>query len=292
MDEDCPLEPGLCHCGCGKKTKIAKQSYSRSGSIKGQPNKYLTGHAKGRQSSDVKHEQCYETPANRPNGFYVYIYLRSTPSEKYPEGSPYYVGKGKKYRAWSITGRYTHRPKEDKYIKIVESGMFEDDAFQLEMSLIRQYGRIDLGTGILRNLTDGGEGNSHRSEEQIRRMSEAQKARWADEELRPNLLRHVKTMNKGRKHTEETKKKWSEQKKGIKTGRVMSDEEKEHLSLKNKGHRGRAKGQHIVKHGTLWEYRCGCRCEECRKCNAESCRKSKMRKIMLTGELACAIINT
>lgn len=36
--------------------------------------------------------------------------------------------------------------------------MTEPDAFQSEMLLISLYGRIDLGTGCLRNRTDGGEG--------------------------------------------------------------------------------------------------------------------------------------
>ena len=38
--------------------------------------------------------------------------------------------------------------------------MNEADAFQLEILLIYQYGRIDLGTGCLRNLTNGGDGVS------------------------------------------------------------------------------------------------------------------------------------
>ena len=38
--------------------------------------------------------------------------------------------------------------------------MSENDAFAQEKALILKYGRADLGTGTLLNLTDGGEGPS------------------------------------------------------------------------------------------------------------------------------------
>lgn len=36
---------GLCHCGCGEKTKIALKSNTRDGYIKGEPRKWIPGHA-------------------------------------------------------------------------------------------------------------------------------------------------------------------------------------------------------------------------------------------------------
>lgn len=38
------IKKGLCQCGCGNKTTIAKQSVSRDGYIKGQPIKFIRGH--------------------------------------------------------------------------------------------------------------------------------------------------------------------------------------------------------------------------------------------------------
>jgi len=83
----------------------------------------------------------------------VYLYLRD-------DGTPYYVGKGKKKRAWNRTARAVLPPIDDSKIKIVAHHLLESEAFILEKKLVSEYGRKDLGTGILRNGTHGGEGSS------------------------------------------------------------------------------------------------------------------------------------
>lgn len=90
---------------------------------------------------------------NIPNEFYVYLYLRD-------DGTPYYVGKGKGKRAWNRSARAVKPPVNENKIQVVQHQLTEQQAFDLEIELVSKYGRLDEGTGILRNGTDGGEGTS------------------------------------------------------------------------------------------------------------------------------------
>ena len=49
---DGPNPSGICLCGCGGKTAIAKQSYSRSGDVKGQPVRFIPGHGRRGRRGD------------------------------------------------------------------------------------------------------------------------------------------------------------------------------------------------------------------------------------------------
>jgi hypothetical protein len=108
------------------------------------------------------------------NNYYVYQYLRE-------DGTPYYIGKGSGSRAYK-NQRNVPKPVDKNRIQIIETNLNEQQAFNLEEKLIVQYGRKDLGTGILRNMTDGGDGTSGKIWTDSARMSVATaKTRWHEE---------------------------------------------------------------------------------------------------------------
>lgn len=95
-----------------------------------------------------------------PAVYYVYMYLRE-------DSTPYYVGKGKGNR---YKEKHTVSIPSFDRIVIVKDSLTDQEAIALEKELIKFYGRKDIGTGILRNLTDGGEG-SNPGPESRKRMS-------------------------------------------------------------------------------------------------------------------------
>jgi len=84
------------------------------------------------------------------NDFYTYAFMRK-------DGTPYYIGKGRD-RRWK-RGHNVFVPPVERVL-FLKTGLVEEDAFRHEIYMIAVLGRKDVGTGILRNITDGGEGLS------------------------------------------------------------------------------------------------------------------------------------
>lgn len=86
------------------------------------------------------------------NDFYTYAYLRE-------DGTPYYIGKGTG-RRWK-KGHTVGIPPEERVL-FLKTDLTEGEAHRHEVYMISVFGRKDIGTGILYNRTDGGEGTTGR----------------------------------------------------------------------------------------------------------------------------------
>lgn len=139
---------------------------------------------------------------NSEHRFYVYAW-------QYPDGRTFYVGKGHGRRDRDeATGRnrffraiVAKIRRQDGEPRIVRwhDRLTEDDAHRLEMAYIKLFGRRDLWTGTLCNLTNGGEGEGGRvlSAEHRAKIGAASSNRSAETRAK------ISAANTGRKHTAE-----------------------------------------------------------------------------------------
>ena len=162
--------------------------------------------------------------------YYTYAFLRE-------DRTPYYIGKGKGNRAYRRRDKGEIKPPKDKSrILILKQNLTEEEAFRHEVYMIIVFGRKDLGTGILYNRTDGGDGASGTvvSEETKRKIGEAGKGRTHSEESRRKMSEARKGENNpsyGKSHSEESRRKMSEAQKG----KTHSKETKKKISEGNMG---------------------------------------------------------
>jgi len=83
------------------------------------------------------------------NLYYTYAYLRE-------DGTPYYIGKGKGDRAYTVHYGEAKTPKDKERILILKKEISEEEAYKHEIYMIAILGRKDIHTGILLNRNNGG----------------------------------------------------------------------------------------------------------------------------------------
>lgn len=170
------------------------------------------------------------------DNYYVYIYCDPRKKGLYNyEGvdfifnyEPFYVGKGKGYRyrrhvtnfeiEWNYNTIKNGKIKniiEDgfdplKYIIFIKENIDENDANIIEIDLINKLGRINTNTGILSNMTNGGDGhsgaispNKGKTYEEIYGLEKANELKQIKRE---KLIGNSYGKGKGKKHTDENKK--------------------------------------------------------------------------------------
>jgi len=134
----------------------------------------------------------------------------------------FYIGIGTQYKRAYQKGERRNKiwndiaSKSDYKIEIIADNLSWEEACIMEISLIKKYGRIDLGVGTLANLTDGGDGSINRIQPK------------EEKEKRANTIR-------GMKRTDETKLKISLGNKG----KVRTLEARQKMSLAHKGQKSK-----------------------------------------------------
>jgi hypothetical protein len=134
-------------------------------------------------------------------GYYVYTYLDENLN-------PYYVGMGCKNRMIA-KHLYVTVPSFDKIV--VEDNLTQEQAWNREIELIAHYGREHLGTGPLKNLTEGGPTQKSgwaQSDQTKKKISQGNRGKVRTLEQRqnyskPKTLEHsekIRNANLGRKN--------------------------------------------------------------------------------------------
>lgn len=156
----------------------------------------------------------------QPGKFYVYVYLDPRPGKGL---QPIYVGKGTvdlDRASYHWERRCVNPFLQSVLDKLRVAGLVpqitiaaymedEDEAFAMERDLIAQYGRRDLRTGSLCNLTEGGQGTAglKYSEERLRKwrekmqteewkniVSKISRDAWANPEIKAQRVNRIRTM--------------------------------------------------------------------------------------------------
>lgn len=165
----------------------------------------------------------------------LYLHTKSESKEVFYVGignarRPYAKGK-RRSKLWRrVVNKYGYE------VIILADNLTREQACDMEKYLIKYYGRRDLGTGTLVNMTEGGEGSKGyiTSEETKAKQSAANKGKIRSAETKANISK----ARTGTKASEETKAKMSKARRGKGNsmyGKKQGVDTKYKISLKNRG---------------------------------------------------------
>jgi hypothetical protein len=164
--------------------------------------------------SPLKPGTSDDYPRDKIKNTVVYMWVRK-------DNTPYYIGIGNCKRPYIGKRSCGYPPPKDRVI-ILHENLDWRKACKIEKELIAFYGRKDVGTGILRNMTDGGEGLCNPPGSVREKISKSKIGKKHTEQARANMSKSqlgkklsketkekLSKVNRGRKHTEESKAKFS-----------------------------------------------------------------------------------
>lgn len=124
---------GYCHCGCGQKTKIADETASAKGWIKGQPKRFINGH-NGRRITWSTEQRLCECGCGNP----TQISEITDPKRGYKRGQPvrFIVGHQNRLREYTS-------PKERFWTKVDRRST--DECWEWQASTAHGYGQLSVG---------------------------------------------------------------------------------------------------------------------------------------------------
>jgi len=161
---------------------------------------------------------------------YLYRHIRLDKNEIF------YIGIGSdNYYKRAYSKKYRNKywnniiNKTNYNVEIMLDNLNKNNCIEKEIEFIKLYGRIDLKTGTLVNLTDGGEGLNgfNHSDSAKLKISQFQKNKVFSAETKKKISESKIGKKRGDIHTEESKNKISESMKN----RIISDETRLKMSL-------------------------------------------------------------
>ena len=181
--------------------------------------------------------------------FYVYAHYKADD----PNGNPFYIGKGKGSRELSHNRNpfWQNIVKKHGFVsKRLYENLSEHEAWDIEIKLINQYGKLTEGNGCLCNLANGGEGASGvtHTDTTKEKWSRAKKGKTWEEIYGVEKAAEIRAKRKlkNRIQSQETKRKISESKQGEKNpmyGKSPSAEHSAKLSAAKIGKPSNSKGK-------------------------------------------------